>query len=359
VLKREYYYKILKEVESSDVLVHLWRIHELDHGTDPPTEVAGGIRGSFDLTKILREPGYGLYMYMGFAGLSIPGNLFNLNLEQFIGEMARTVIKLGGSEDEFLLPSGMIECLDQACFRSVFHNVGVPGKRIAWGISGRVDMSIIMSVVEGPPNPLVFYMSVIETPHSDIVPNVDVVPIPKVVDILDANGNESNTDLIPDSLKFERVDMAAKVAMDQTITVIVPPLPPTDGEGYHYDSVIVLLGVVVKGSGFVPLGISSGVDQTYGGDINGVLEEPIEVKVADVAGRLPEGTYRRVLLAVALDYAEIESNEGVQAVAGQVRFLDDFSGTVELDEFMSPAAIEYDAVGRTLDVIARMTSAAG
>ena len=290
-------------------------------------------------------------MYIGIAGLSIPGNLFNLNLKQLIGDMVNVTVELGGSEEETQIPSGMTHCLDSACFKGTFFNTGVPRKRIAWGLSVRLDLSFLSMLLVGDPNPLVFYLSFLELPHSDIVPDVEIMPIPRVADVGDTNGNGSDTDLVPDSMNFERVDMTAKVPADQTVTINVPRFPPTGDGGYHYDSVIVLAGVIVRGAGFVPLGVGSGVDQRDGDDDkNGVLEEPVEVAVADVAGRLPEGTYRRVLLAVALDYAEIENREGVHAVAGQVRFLDDFGGTVELDEFMPPAVIEYDAVGRTLDV---------
>jgi MYXO-CTERM domain-containing protein len=116
-----------------------------------------------------------------------------------------------------------------------------------------------------------------------------------------------------------------------------------------YDTVIVIGGIIVRGAGFVPLGVGVGVDSIDETDApDGIIDDPIEVEVSAVAGRIPEDQIRRVVLALALN---MDASPGdPEYHAGQIVLVNDFSGTYSLARFMLPPQLGYDAAARRLDI---------
>jgi len=74
--------------------------------------------------------------------------------------------------------------------------------------------------------------------------------------------------------------------------------------------------------------------------------------VSEVAGRIPEESYERVLLAFALHLQDLSgASPGAPVVAGQILFLGDtFEQQVNLDSYLVPPALSYDPNARQLEV---------
>ncbi|MBW1872645.1 MAG: Ig-like domain-containing protein, partial [Deltaproteobacteria bacterium] len=96
VFHAEYNYLSLRAANKSNMIIHMGKLYHLDFTDNPPTEIAGGIKGVFDFTRIPCEEGNTCDVLFGLGGLSIPGNLVNLNFDLLIGGMIKTEIQLGG-----------------------------------------------------------------------------------------------------------------------------------------------------------------------------------------------------------------------------------------------------------------------
>ena len=188
--------------------------------------------------------------------------------------------------------------------------------------------------------------------YSSIVPNVNIVPIDKVPDTNDIDGDGDTGDLVPDYDHFPDLGMTLKVAMDNTMSFTAPRLPVGT-----YNEVMLFAGVIVRGAGFVPLGLATAPDsRNSDDDPDGIIDDPITLHVSDVAGRLPEDQVQRVVLAVAFNrsafpYGFLESDPEPLRLAAQVLFVDSFSGTHTLPEFLNPAEVTYDPATRHMEII--------
>jgi MYXO-CTERM domain-containing protein len=223
---------------------------------------------------------------------------------------------------------------------------------VAWGIGGKADLADLIDklgpIISGGSvefaQLVVDLIPMIQNFNTDLVPNVDVVAIDMVEDVLDIDGDGDTTDYVPDYYNFPRQNMAPKVKIDQTMTFNAPAL-----EVGTYDSVILIGGIIVRGAGFVPMGIGVGVDSIDETDpSDGIIDDPIVLKVASIAGRIPEDQIRRVVLALALN---MNAGSGdPEYHAGQIILVNDFSGTYSLAQFMLPPQLDYDAAARNLNV---------
>ncbi len=355
VSKLDYNYVTLRSVESNDVIVDTGRLHHLDFEHYPPTQVAGGIRGSFDYNLIPCEEGHGCEVSVGLAGFSAPGNLVNLNFDLLIGGGIKTLVELGDISDEVAMPAGISFCLNETCFKEFYSPTGVPGTRVAWGLGGKLDLNVLVDklapIISGGedvdvPALIVDLLPLFSGFRSAMVPNVDVVPIDKVEDVDDIDDDETTTH-VPDYADFPEVDMTLKVAMDEEM-ILTPPLLPVG----TYDGVLVVAGVLVRGAGLVPLGIGVGLDSTGQDDPpDGRIDDPIVVKVSSVAGRIPEDRIQRVVVAVAMNIESLARGEGQPLmVAGQVKLVSEFEGIHGLGGFLTPAQGTYDPATRRLEV---------
>jgi hypothetical protein len=348
VSKQDYNYATLRAVEKNDVIVHLGKLYHLDFGQNPPARVAGGIKGKFDFGMIRCEPPLKTCdVSFGLGGLSIPGNLVNLNFDLLIGGMIKTQIELGGSTEEIPLPSGLVLCLNQTCFKEFFKPTGIPGNRVAWGLGGKLDLADLIDklgpIISGGTDDIDIgslvagLLPLFANFYTAVVPNVDVLPRAMVADVNDIDDDPDTTE-VPDYDNFPPQNMTLKVGMDQTMTFTPPSLPVGT-----YDGVIVIGGIIVRGAGLVPLGLSAGLDSKDKEDTpDGVIDDPIELHIADVAGRIPEGQVKRVVIALAMNVSGLAgSTDTPMALAGQVMYVDSFSGTHTLPAFMTPAKATY------------------
>jgi len=358
ISKADYNYVTMLGVEKNDVIAHMGKLHHLDFTKDPPEGQAGGIKGAFDFGMIRCEPPLKTCdVSFGLGGLSIPGNLVNLNFDLLIGGMIKTEIELGGSKEVIPLPSGLVLCLNQTCFKEFFTPTGIPGNRVAWGLGGKLDLADLIDklgpIISGGGDDIDIgslvagLLPLFANFYTAMVPNIDVDPRPMVEDINDIDDDEGTTH-VPDYDNFPGRNMTLRIKMDQTMTFNAPSIPVGT-----YDGVIVIGGIIVRGAGLVPLGLSAGLDSLDAEDTpDGTIDDPIVMNVADVAGRIPEGQYQRVIIALAMNVAGLAGDTGTPtAIGGQVLFVDSFSGTHNLPAFMEPAKATYAPDSGLLKVV--------
>jgi hypothetical protein len=244
------------------------------------------------------------------------------------------------------LPSGLTLCLNATCFKEMFKPTGIPGNRAAWGIGGKMNLADLIDVL-GPVisgggddidfgGILVALLPEFAKFYTAIKPNLEIVPIDKIIDVDDIDDDGEHGDLVPDYDAFPQHDMTLKVKMDQVMTFNVGTMPAKPGGGYWYDGVIILGGVIAKDVGLIPLGISAGLDAETQEDSPDGQIEPISLAVADVAGRIPESQVQRVIVALSLNMAGLIGGDEGLSLGGVVKYVDDFSGTHTLDGFMTP-----------------------
>lgn len=352
VTRANYHYLTLKAVESPDVIAHLGKIYHLDEND---AAVSGGVKGLLDFDKIRCEAGHVCDVNLGIAGLSMPGSLTNIKPRTVLGDNVVTPMNLGGSSVDVPFPEGFVLGLGASWFKQYSTPTGIPGTRAAWATGGKMDLSALIDLLM----PAIWsgdeieYIRIILSllgdfgSHSAIASDVHISPIPELLDSNDLNGNGLTDDFIPDYDGFPAENMTLYVPIDHSLTITPPRLPVGT-----YDVVVVLSGVIVRGNGLVPLGISAGLDSiSHSDDPDGVIDDPIILHSAEVAGRIPEDACRRVILALAFNIASLASQTSTRLrLAGQVLFVDDFDGARTIPPFMTPADVAYDPAARRLDI---------
>ncbi len=85
--RADYGYVSFAAAGSNDLIAHLREV--------PDPTLAGGYQGRFDFSKIICDPGDGCIAWLALTGASIPGNLFDLDLDALFGDKILTHIELG------------------------------------------------------------------------------------------------------------------------------------------------------------------------------------------------------------------------------------------------------------------------
>jgi len=359
VYKRNYNYITLRDVKSSDLIVHIGHLFHLDFTSGSPREVAGGIQGKFDTSMIRCEEEQGCEVFFGLAGLSFPGSLTNLNFDLVFGARILTKVELGGDSRDIAIPSGLVFCVNENCPKEFYSPTSIPGNRVAWGVGGKLDLDVLIDKVAplltGGGDLDITALAVNLLPllssnyYTAMTPNVQISPIDKILDVDDLDDDGSTTDYVPDYDNFPGLSMPMRVAFDPEIDLVVtaPQLPPGG-----YDAVVAIAGIFVRGAGFVPVGLGAGMDVKVEGETpDGVIEDPIRVYVSPVAGRIPEDQIQRALLVMAIKIESIARiGDATQKIAGQVIPLDKFVGLRALPAFIEPVQGEYDPGTRDLRI---------
>ncbi len=399
VSKDDYNYVTAENVTTNNVLIHMGKLF--------PSDKAGGYRGEFDYNQIKCVPPHTCEVKLGLAGTSIPGNLINLNFDLILGDMVMTHIELGSNKIDQALPAGLVLGLNQTWFRQFFSPTGVPGKRVAWGLGGKLDLNTLIStlgpIISGGGGDidvgalLASILPLFADFYTGLVPNIPVELKDKVIDWNDINDNDGDDgtkhcgncaaacpdgqycdpkeltcktlpsgktrkcpDLVADYDNFPAIvggKMPLNIKMDQVMKFKAADFVKGADDKYAYDAVVILAGVIVKDSGLVPLGLSVGLDSKNKDDPpNGKIDDLISVSVSDVAGRIPEGQVKRVAVALALNVSAlaggITGGSSGTKLAGQVIFFDDnkfnTTSTIELDAFPAPPTATWNAGERKL-----------
>ena len=370
VFRRDYHYLTFKGVESADVMAPISKLYEWDFTKNPdsPTAVAGGVKGTLFNDLLSCPEGGTCDVLLGLVGFSIPGNLTSLNPQMLIGGMIKTPLAIAGLNNEFPLPAGLVGGLVNQkvqWLKERFSPTGVPGKRVLWGIGGYLSLIDLLDILKPAiesqgknldlPKMLAQIAPMVGRFSTTLVPNVEVIPIPEIPDVNDQNMNKSTTDLIPNYDTFPELGVHPRDTMDKQLEVVVPPLPRRSDGSFALDAVVVLAGAMVKDQGFVPLGVGLGLDRSESQPTPDGIVDPIQVKVSDLNGRVPENQARRALVVISANIDQIIggllNGTGVSvALSGQFVQLDAFAGTQALKPFMLPAQASFDPAARKLNI---------
>lgn len=343
-----YNYVTFRNVKSRDLLVLLESVND--------SMKAGGVYGKLAFDMIRCEGANNCDVQFAIGGTSIKPKFDRLTLDSIIGDWVSIRMNLGGYDDFVSLPASFVLCLNVTCFKEAFYPVGTPGTRISWAIGGRIGFSFLVDklsqdVLSG--NEVEVGANVL-----DLLPlftnfrqgtkaGVEVVSIPKVVDVMDINGNDMDDDYVPDYFNFPLDELLLRVPTEDSMTFYVSDLPLGT-----YDSVLIIPVVVVPGAGLVPMGISAGVDSTRLEDRDGIIDKPIMVNVAELSGQIPEDNAHHAILVLAFNIESISSEDDFPLrLAVKIIPVDGFQGSYTLEPFMTPSNVTYDSVNRVLDVI--------
>ena len=320
---------------------------------------AGGFRGEFDFSKI-PNPGE---VELGIAGASIPGSLINMDFTTLIGEMLTRRIKIGSLVDENIpLPSGITLTLSGEKVKGDYQPFGVPGKRVAWGLGGKVPIAELIRIltpllsggtvsVDTLPigQLLAQIMPFFDSFRHGIKADIDITALDKVLDdgsviknpLGSASGtpwpdydlDQDTTDKVANYQNFPRHDIQLTQPMQLSTSLTPPMLPLIKASPATYlDGVIAIAGALVPGRGLVPLGLGAAVDAAAQGDTpNGWIDtdyqtpgdqKTMNMKFASKHSGIEAGKYLILMLSLSLDFSDQRSN----SLSGFVVFPDVTSG---------------------------------
>jgi Cys-rich repeat protein len=232
---------------------------------------------------------------LGLAGTSIAGQLVDMNFSRLLGETFVVTVSTPMGTTEIPLPAQMVV---SATFQGIdipiketYYVLGQRGLRAAWSMGGFIDMSVLMSLIQGGNYDdmimeLLPYFSIFK--HG-LVPVFDVFPQDLVVDANDLDGDQDSTEMRPDwGGALPDLDMEPAHSQDIYLNVAAPSTPTYGGTAIT--SVIYVAGGL-SSLGFTPLGLTSAEA------VNSVVD-PMTMKMAAAYGGLEVGEYGVLVMAV-------------------------------------------------------------
>jgi hypothetical protein len=329
-------------------------------------EGTGGFRAPVSFDDIHCAAGEPCEVKVALAGLSLPWNPFARPPERIFGERLKMHVVLGGTQMDLGLPGGTVLGLNATWFHELAEPTGPTGQRLPWALGKRVNLSTIIEVfgycissgdVPGTGSMLAtLFGSLLAGGSSSLAPGTEFSPLRWAADPLDRDGDGRWDDLVPryDDLQgLPGGGLRLAVPASRSVLVQVPAMPALPEGSFAYDGVILIALVSVPGAGLVPVGFGAGADcdLTGPGPCDGLIEA-VELRVADLAGRLPQAAVERLVVAIALGGGPF-SQEGVGEpwrVAGQVFRLPAFEGELTLRPFSPPLSVSLDALAGSVQI---------
>jgi hypothetical protein len=248
----------------------------LDERTDGTK--AGGFVGQMTVT------GTGM-LSLGLAGLSIAGDLVDLDFGKLLGQTFNVTVDLMGYSITLPLPAQMTL---GASFQDIpitiknsYHVLGQRGLRTAWALGGTLDLSVFADLIGGGSitDVLSLLLPMFSLLNHGLLSTFDVFPLPLVPDADDIDGDSDITELRPDWDNFRDVDLAPVQPQNLSVQVTPPALPA--GTGIQ-NAIYIAGGLSVLG--FTPLGLTG-----QGADAGGL--PALIMKMAPAYGGLEIGGY--------------------------------------------------------------------
>ncbi|MDF1563359.1 MAG: hypothetical protein P1V51_09955 [Deltaproteobacteria bacterium] len=299
---------------------------------------AGGYQGEMTVQDFMAISGDDVHVML--AGVSLPGNFIDLDLEVLIGEMIPTHVVFGSLLDDTLpLPSGLVLGVGSEFFKADYKPLGHPGTRTAWALGGNLPIqdvtNVLGPVVGGGTSDLPIgqllgaLLPLFNGFNSAVEPGVAISEYDRVAGT-DPDGNPI---MVPDFGQFPQQDVNLDTKLALKGEVSIPNLPQLP-DGTYLDGTVILAGVLVDGQGLVPLGITAGLDvadattQTPNGIVNDEGDDATPgkaiIRMAPQHGGI-EGS-RYVLVALSLGFDSMgTTGGGTQALSGAVHFFDGLS----------------------------------
>ncbi|MBI5494164.1 MAG: Ig-like domain-containing protein [Deltaproteobacteria bacterium] len=230
-----------------------------------PAGKIAGVSGTFDTSRAQPPTGD---IKLGLAAFSIAGALSDLNLGGLIGKTVDTTITIEGFVDNQVvpLPSGVYLKLqnDDVKGRVDMYVDGPCGtgadacKRVLWGLGGQVSINKI--------GPIINEVAAAENVDAGAILSAVLPFFRKFYHYVE--GGFSLTDINApaneaDPPGFAQNDVVVKpnYLLQETAIWQLPSLPtlPSDST-QHVSGALLLAGTLVPGQGFVPQGVSAGLD---------------------------------------------------------------------------------------------------
>jgi hypothetical protein len=256
-------------------------------------------------------------VHIDISGSSIPGNLIDLSLTTLLGASVPTMINLGGTTATNVnLPDGIAIGLGPTMFKGNYSALATPGVRSFWSLGGNITLQIVLNAVSMASGGsvdigaiLTSVLPVLGELESGVTGGVTVSA--GEAGTLSTTGTTSGTNAV----------LALNTLMRLHLSATVPNLPsyylPTDVPGTptgQLNAAIVLGGVLASPQGFVPLGLTAGVNDTANNkpsQIGGYMGGPdgiIPLRIAPRSGGLEGSPY--LAIALAADLSSLTSGFG-------------------------------------------------
>lgn len=324
-----------------DLVIPLRRLQQPDQ--------AGGVAGRFDFDRIRCPAGHPCEMSLGLAGFSRPGSALDLRPDFFWEDVFAARFMFDDHSYDLRLPGGWVWRNGAEMYQGRYTVRAFPENRVFFGLGGKIDVSEFrtklfpfLQAADGQDSlGLVYRMLNLAAQRGGLAPNQLISEMPLAVDRSDVDGDGDRTEMLPDYQNFFALDLPLRVPQGHTLRVTVPQFP-----GNAYDSVLLLAGIHTPAGGFVPLGLAAGFDSDdpVHDAPDGLLPGPVEVRVSEVAGRMPAAGASRMLVALAWKSGDPSHR------AGQVVALDDFDGELALDAFLAPPQGSFSAAERSISI---------
>lgn len=265
VFHNDFSYVTVVRPETSDLVFPMQALPD-------PTHMAG-VKGDMDFSGVHTEGDISL----GLAGMSIPGSLTDMDFLAMMGETVPRDIHLEGVGDfeDAPLPSGLYMKVGAADIKADYQAFGLPGKRILWGLGGKVRLSEIGPIISqvaggtgeldigGILSAVLPYFSTFD--HA-VIGNLDLPSVthPSSGEPSDWDFGTTDQTLVLDTL------------LSQSATYTIPTLPLSPGSDKHIEGAVMLMGAVVPGQGTVPLGLTAGLDAPNDSDTADGVIDPMD-----------------------------------------------------------------------------------
>lgn len=235
---------------TSDLLFVLKRVQD--------TTKMAGVKGTFDLTSVHSQGD----IKLGIAGMSVPGSLTDIDFESILGPTVLRDINLSGvgNYQDVPLPSGLYMMVGATDIKDYFASFGEPGRRILWGIGGRVSLSDVGPIIRevtaaegdldlgGMLSAIIPYFGTFD--HA-LIGNLNLVEVSRPT-----TGEPKDWTFDPATSQTLRTDKL----LGQSAAFTIPTLPNEPGLSTPISGAVMFLGSLAPGAGWVPLGLSAGLD---------------------------------------------------------------------------------------------------
>ena len=259
---------------------------------------------------------------LGLAGAAIGGTLVDLDLQRLLGDSFNTQLSVPGLGNQaFPIPGGLVAIIDFfgiGPIKETYYARAGEGLGFAWSLGGKVSVGELFGLFGGGggggPNVaevIGALLPLFESFNHDLVSFV-AEPLELVEDEIDIDGDGDTTELIADYNEFPEVGMRPDVTLEYRTEVSFPALPVIQEE--QAEIVILVGGLVVEGTGFVPTGISAA-----NGNSMGVAEDVI-LRMAPAHSGLSIGDFAVIALTFGSEGAGFGA-EGISlpsSLAGRI-----------------------------------------
>jgi len=263
---------------SSDLIFFMRRV--------PLSNTMAGAKGDFDFSEVKTTGD----IKLALGGLSIPGSPFDLDFAALLGELVVRDINLEGvgNFQDVPLPSGIYMTVGAATIKDDFQAFGLPGRRVLWGMGGKVSLGdigpIISDLTGGAEDLDIGGLLAAALPYFGsfnhaVSGNLDIVEVARP-----SSGEPDDWDF-----GIDAQTLILDTPLEQSSDYALPATPLRPGsDSEHVDGVLVLLGVVVPGQGTVPLGISAGFDAPEDSDPSDGVVDPADCPESNPACLQPD-----------------------------------------------------------------------